>query len=267
MDLAETSRATLESADGRPLGIICAIPEEIAHFGEHFAETGVEIIAGFIFRRGTLDGQAAVIVETGIGKVNAAAVATLLAHHFKCRLLLFSGVAGGVDPALGIGDVVIGDRLIQHDYGALLQGSIKPYQPGRFPLPGQPDDHGYYLPPDRLEKIQAALRGLKLPPMPAAATGGEERHPVIRFGTILTGDQYVNCEATRQRLFSRHHGQAVEMEGAAVAQVAERFDLPWIVVRSLSDLAGQDSHMDFQAFAHAAAAGAARIVRLIAAAV
>ena len=83
----------------------------------------------------------------------------------------------------------------------------------------------------------------------------------MRLGRILTGDQFVNCVATRDRLVSDFKGQAVEMEGAALAQVCERFGVPCVVVRCLSDRAGEDSHIDFAAFLPEAANLAAIVVR------
>ena len=250
-----------------PVGLICAVPEEIGHFGEGFRQDALTEVAGLAFRSGRLDGRAAVLVEAGIGKVNAALVATLLCREFGARALLFSGVAGGLDPDLGIGDVVVARTLIQHDYGAVVGGCLVPYQPGALPLPGFDNRHGYHLDPTLERTLAAALEGLALPELPAAATGGEARRPRLHFGTVVTGDAFVNCEATRLRLFGQFRAQAVEMEGAAVAQVAERFGVPCVVVRALSDLAGAESHMDFGSFVHAAAAGAAQLMRRIAAAV
>ena len=247
----------------RPIGLIAAIPEELAQFGAHFAEGETRTVAGLAFRSGVLDGRPVVAVEAGIGKVNAALVATLLLTEFRCRALVFSGVAGGLDPALGVGDVVVADRLVAHDYGALVDGEIKPYQPGVPPLPGFPEEHGYALPADLAERLRAALEGVELPEIGAAAAGGAARRPRLVFGTVLTGDAFLNCAATRDRLHARFGGLAVEMEGAAVAQVAERFDAPAVVVRALSDLAGADSHVDFPAFLHETAGMAAAIVRRI----
>jgi adenosylhomocysteine nucleosidase len=250
-----------------PVGLISAVPEEIAQFGASFAEAGTREVAGFTFREGALDGRPAVLVESGIGKVNAAIVATILCREFGVRALLFSGVAGGLDPGLGIGDVVVARRLVQHDYGAMVEGRLRTYQPGAFPLPGLDDTHGYALAPDLERRLHAALDGIALPPLPASATGGAARLPGLLFGTVLTGDTFVNCEATRLDLFTRFGAQAVEMEGAAVAQVAERFGVPCVVVRALSDLAGAESHMDFGSFVQAAAEGAALLMRRLAAAV
>ncbi|EWY42039.1 MTA/SAH nucleosidase [Skermanella stibiiresistens SB22] len=252
----------------KPLGLICAIPDEIAHFGSSFTETATRTLAGLTFREGTLEGRPTVMVESGIGKVNAAVVSTLLAEIFDCHALLFSGVAGGLDPALGIGDVVIATRLVQHDYGALVEGRIRTYQPGIPPLPGFDDTHGYALAPELEAKVRATLNGIALPAFDAKATGAAPRVPALHFGTILTGDTFLNCEETRERLH-RDFGQAlaIEMEGAAVAQVAERYGIPCLVVRSLSDLAGADSHMDFASFCGAAAEGAAVLIRRLVAVV
>ncbi|MFM2045849.1 MAG: Mta [Pseudomonadota bacterium] len=247
-------------AQARPFGLICAIPEEMALVGDHFVETGSRTIAGLVFRLGRMEGVACVVVESGIGKVNAALVTTLLLTVFDCRAIVFSGVAGGLDPALGVGDVVIADRLVQHDYGAVFHGRVKVYQPGVPPMPQFAQDHGYTVDADLLDRVRAALADVTLPALPAAATGGETRVPRITFGTVLTGDQYVNDEDLRIRLHTTFNARAVEMEGAAIAQVAERFGVPVLVIRALSDLAGHDSHMDFYAFVHAAAAGAARLM-------
>lgn len=255
----------MSTATDRPLGLIAAIPQELAELGRHFEERERRTHGGFEFLVGSLDGRACVAVETGIGKVNAAVVATLLCEVFGIRDLIFSGVAGGLDPALKVGDVVIARRLVMHDYGAVVDGRLKTYQPGAFPLPGMPDDHGYDLAPDRLAAVESAVPTLNLPDLSAAATGeAAARSPRIVLGTVLTGDGFVNCEATRVDLHSRFQAQAVEMEGAAVAQVAEKYGADLLVVRALSDLAGSDSHMDFGAFVGEAARLAADLVRQLA---
>jgi adenosylhomocysteine nucleosidase len=251
------------SAPARPLGIIAALSEEVRHLGHALAVDDKIVRGGYSFRQGRLDGVPVVLVEAGIGKVNTALVATLLLDHFGCRSVLLTGVAGGVDPGLGIGDVVIADRLIQHDYGAIVGGDIKPFRPGVPPIGESHDRLGFDLVPEMRLRLQERLDGFALPPLPAAVTGGAPRQPTIRFGTILSGDQFINCEATRKRLFDRFQAQAVEMEGAAVAQVAAQFNAPCIVVRCLSDLAGGESHLDFPAFLAATAESAAQVLRRI----
>src|SRR5262245_62197121 len=127
------------SAPARPLGIIAALAEEVRHLG-HALTVDDKIVRGsYAFRQGRLDDVPVVLVEAGIGKVNTALVAALLLDHFGCRAVLLTGAAGGLDPALGIGDVVIAERLIQHDYGALVEGRLKPFRPGAAPI-GAPRD-------------------------------------------------------------------------------------------------------------------------------
>ncbi len=247
----------------RPLGIIAAMPEEIRQLGDALAVDDKVVRGGFSFRLGRLDAIPAVLVEAGIGKVNAALVAALLLDRFGCRALLLTGVAGGLDPTLAVGDVVVAERLIQHDYGALVGGRIQRFRPGVPPF-GEPRDRlDYELDPAIGAALRKALADFVPPALPAAATGGASRLPALRFGTVLSGDQFINSVAKREELFAAFAAQAVEMEGAAVAQVAERFGAPCIVVRSLSDLAGADSHLDFTAFLAASATVAAAVLRRI----
>jgi adenosylhomocysteine nucleosidase len=251
------------SGGGRPIGILAAMPEEVRHLGQALSIDDKTVRGGYAFRQGRLDDVPVVLVEAGIGKVNTSLVATLLLDHFGCRLALLTGVAGGLDPAVGIGDVVIADQLVQHDYGAVVDGGIRPYRPGAAPVGEPRDPLAYSLEPPIRALLHRTLDGFVLPALPAAAAGGTARQPAIRFGTILSGDQFINCETTRQRLFKRFTAQAVEMEGAALAQVAEQFKVPCIDVRCVSDLAGADSHLDFAAFLPYAAESAAQVLRRI----
>lgn len=225
----------------QPIAVLTAIPEEIAAFGAHLSETGRESVAGLAFHHGTLDGRPVVLAESGIGKVNAALAATLLLDRFGCGGIIFSGVAGGVDPNLNVGDLVIAEHVIQHDYGAMVQGALEVYRAGALPFP---EFRG-----------EVALKAHTALIARATAALGD-----AHFGTILTGDYYLGCGQTRERLFSNFGGKAVDMESAAVAQVAEAFGAPWLIIRALSDLAGEDSRLDFQAFAREAARTAAAAV-------
>lgn len=242
------------------IGLICAIPEELGHLREALAHAETVEVAHARFDRGTLDGHEVVLVGAGIGKVNTALVATLLADRFACRMIVFSGVAGGLDPELRIGDIVIADRTVQHDAGVFEEERIATYQAGHVPFFNPTDRLGYPVPPDLIERLRARLDGFALPPLSKDA-GGEGRAPRIVFGTILSGDQYIHCEATRERLFKSLGGAAVEMEGGALGQVAEAFGIPFLDIRALSDLAGKDSRFDFAAFVHEVAGSSARILR------
>ncbi|HNM84221.1 MAG: 5'-methylthioadenosine/adenosylhomocysteine nucleosidase [Mycobacterium sp.] len=244
------------------IGLICAIPQELAHLRE-VLDTAEVIDAGHAqFARGTLDGHEVVLVGAGMGKVNAAVVTTLLADRFGCRAVLLSGVAGGLDPRLAIGDVVVAERVVQCDAGMIEDERLLVYQAGHVAFFNATDRLGYDADAGLLNRVRDRLAGFALPPMSRAA-GGQDRPPHIVYGTVLTGDQYLHCETTRQRLHAELGGTAIEMEGGAVAQACESFGVPWLVIRALSDLAGSDAHLDFAAFGAGAAAVSAAILRRI----
>lgn len=245
------------------IGIICAIPQELGHLAQAVETPERLSRAGLDFLSGTLDGHRVTLVGAGVGKVNAGLTATLLADRFNCRCLVFSGVAGGLDPALRVGDVVIGERTLQHDAGVIQGGRVHTYQAGHVPFFNPTGKLGYTVPEALIAGVRARLDGFSLPPLSAAAAGGEARVPEIAYGTILTGDQFLNCEATRERLFRELGGRAIEMEGGAIGQVAEAFAIPHLVIRALSDLAGGESQIDFGRFVEEVAASSAAILRRI----
>ena len=202
------------------IGIICAIPNELRYF--NFTEIPIQKFGERTFYKGSHDKHELILVQSGLGKVNAAVVSTLLIEKFDCELLLFSGVAGGIDPGIKIGEVIIGDSLIQYDYGTLKNRELLPFRPGSIPTGESKNELEYSLDPKIKHKIKVSL-------------------PNVRMGIILTGDVFLQCEETQKELFEKYGAQAIDMEGAAVAQVAEQFGIPAIVVRCLSDLAGADS--------------------------
>ena len=202
------------------IGIICAIPNELRYL--NFTEIPIQKFGERTFYKGSHDKHELILVQSGLGKVNAAVVSTLLIEKFECELLLFSGVAGGIDPGIEIGEVIIGESLIQYDYGTLKNRELLPFRPGSIPTGESKNELEYSLDPKIKHKIKVSL-------------------PNVRMGIILTGDVFLQCEETQKELFEKYGAQAIDMEGAAVAQVAEQFGIPAIVVRCLSDLAGADS--------------------------
>ena len=202
------------------IGIICAIPNELRYF--NFTEIPIQKFGERTFYKGSHDKHELILVQSGLGKVNAAVVSTLLIEKFECELLLFSGVAGGIDPGIEIGEVIIGESLIQYDYGTLKNRELLPFRPGSIPTGESKNELEYSLDPKIKRMIKESL-------------------PNVRMGIILTGDVFLQCEETQKELFEKYGAQAIDMEGAAVAQVAEQFGIPAVVVRCLSDLAGADS--------------------------
>jgi adenosylhomocysteine nucleosidase len=247
-------------ADAPIIGLICAIPQELVDLRAALAQDRRTRVGGFDFDQGRLDQRPVVLAEAGIGKVNTATVATLLAARFEASTLVFSGVAGGLDPELAIGDVVIAERAIQHDAGVIEEERLHPYQAGHVPFFNPTRELGYAPDPNLLARVRARLEGLELAPLSAAA-GGSGRRPRLVYGTILAGDQFIHCEATRERLHREFQAQAVAMEGGALAQVAERLGVPWLEIRALSDLAGKDSRFDFAQFVNEVARSSAQILR------
>lgn len=229
------------------IGLISAIDEEASGLAAGFVPSAVRVVAGRQFRVGRLEGREVVLVRAGIGKVNAALAATVLCAGFGCRALVMGGVAGGLDPALAIGDVVIGRRIVCHDYGAQRGGRFVLYQPGAPPLPETDPRCGYDLPrplEDRLRRLFEGRPG-----------------PRVSFGTIASGDLLVSCVETGVRMHRELGARAVEMEGAAVAQIARRFAVPALVIRGISDLAGAEHGAEIRAHLRGAALAAAEVLR------
>ena len=214
------------------IGIICAIPNELRYF--NFTENPIQKIGKRKFYKGTHDKHELILVQSGLGKVNAAVVSTLLIEKFYCEFIFFSGVAGGIDPGIEIGEVIIGESLIQYDYGTLKNREMLSFRPGSIPIGEPKNEIEYRLAPKIKHKIKASL-------------------PNIRMGKILTGDVYLQCEETKKELFEKFGAQAIDMEGAAVAQVAEQFGIPLVVVRCLSDLAGAEKQQLSSKFLNKAA--------------
>ena len=250
----------------RLLGVISALPEEFAHLSDRSGEA--HEIGGFAFWRGEIAGRAAVFVESGAGKVNAGVATALLLDRFDCRALLMCGVAGGLDPMLGVGDVVVGTSNTQHDYGTHRDAGFHTIQPGSRPSLGQDWTPGYKAMEALVGRVRRSLDGMTLEPLPEAVGVGR-RQPSVHLGAILTGDAFVNSEPLRQRLYAEFKAQAVEMEGGAVAQIAHRWggDIPFVNVRCLSDLAGTESHLDFRAFLPVASRYASQVAHRLAPAI
>lgn len=243
------------------VAILSALPEELDQIARAARLADRRQIGGVEFISGELEGHAVVLALSGVGKVNAAFAATIMLDRFACEAVIFSGVAGSLNPDLAVGDLLVADRLVQHDYGAMVDGEFWPSEPGRFPAPGATARHeGYALPPALARELAALIAGVRLP---ACGPWNDHRPPTARLGAILTGDMFLSCGKTRQALRAIHGGDAIEMEGAAVAQVAAKFGVPCVAIRTISDAASADSFTDFEALVHVAAANSAAMTRAI----
>ena len=232
----------------RRLAIVGAMHEEIAALRPCLEGLRTERRAGRDFLLGRLDGHDVILVRCGIGKVAAATTAAVLLDAFDAGALLFTGVAGGLGEGVRVGDVVVAGALLQHDMNAA------PLFPRwEVPLTGRARFDADAAWTARLVQASRALAASKLHADMAA----------IHQGLVVSGDRFVATRAESDALRAAlPDALAVEMEGAAVAQVCHDFARPFGVVRTISDRADDAAHGDFQRFVRDVAAPYSRdIVR------
>jgi adenosylhomocysteine nucleosidase len=209
---------------------------------------------------GTLGARRVVVAVAGVGKVNAAMTTALLLERFSPSAVIFSGVAGALDPQLQPGDVVVGEKLVQHDLvnyteaGPVLRSV-------RNPLDGAANPIVFESSAMLLALARVAASRTALEP---AEAGDGRRRPRVLFGTIATGDSFVSSHLERTRLREQLGADAVEMEGAAVAQVCHQRGVLFLVVRGLSDRAGNDASQEAQRHLRVSAGNAAQIATAVA---
>ena len=232
------------------LAILSALPEE-QHGVQHLL-TDVETVrhAGRSFVTGRYGSQAVVLALTGIGKVAAATTATALIERFGAQQLVFTGVAGGVGAGVQVGDVVVAQHFVQHDM------DVRPLFP-RWQVPG------YAAPTWACDaRMREALQAAAQACVAEAATWHEPllagRTPQVHAGLVASGDQFIVSAAVAGAITQDLHTAgyaplAVEMEGAAIAQVCADYGVPFAAVRTISDRADDSAHVDFPAFVAAVA--------------
>jgi adenosylhomocysteine nucleosidase len=231
-------------------GILGAMPVEIEMLERRLEGRRTETFLGVAFHTGVLHGRRVVLAASGVGKVNAAMTATLLLDHFHPSEVLVTGVAGGINPALAPGDIVLGAKTTQHDRGELTAGGFVPQPTGRgTPL--------FLTPPERLLALAEAAAAQTT--WQKVQTTQGERQPRVTRGVIVTGDVFVASPAKTAELRTVFKADAVEMEGGAVAQVCWQQKVPCLVIRCLSDKADAEASADFERFLKAAAANSAEL--------
>ena len=232
-------------------GIICAMEEEIRLLLPDLTDCTMTEIAHRTFHEGKLYGKDVVLVQSRIGKVASASTATTLIDRFHPDCVIFCGTAGGVAPGLHVGDVVIGDRLVQHDFDCGVPERIF-----EIPLLGIK-----YFEADKslnnalIKAVENYIKNDLHSDIPACYLDEFGiKSPTVHTGTIASGDQFICDNQKHEWLYSHVDSLAcVEMEGAAVAQVCYEFDVPCAVVRVISDSANDDSNVDFDRFVKEAA--------------
>lgn len=241
----------------RPLtAILGAFPPELVLLKAQLQQAKDTVIQHIHFTEGVLNGRKVVLAQTGIGKVNAAITTSLLLYHFQPREVVFTGIAGGINPALSPGDLVIGTQTAYHDYGTITPDSMQ-RRATRNPFTMLENPEFFTCDTGLVQKALAAGKALKL----ETITGKNGvRAPHIIAGIIVTGDVFVASGAATQQLRNSLQADATEMEGAAVAQACWQQKTPFIIIRSLSDDAGNNASALVRNFYEIAARNSASLV-------
>jgi len=212
--------------DVMKIGIIAAMPEELAYLIQHLENASQEKVLGNTYHTGRIGAVELVLVESGIGKVMAAMSVAILADHFRVDAVINTGSAGALAESISVGDVVIAEKLAYHDVDVTAFG----YEYGQMaqqPLYFESDKKFVTLIQESLSKLD------------------QNWH----LGLIATGDSFVAGD-DKIKAIKEHFPQvlAVEMEGAAIAQAAHALNLPVLVIRAMSDNANHEANISFDEF-------------------
>ena len=214
------------------IGIIGAMEVEVKELKEQMQITRQLTKAGMEFCEGILEGQDVVVVRSGVGKVNAAVCTQILIDVFDVKAVINTGIAGSLKAEINIGDLVISSDLVHHDMDAVSFG----YPKGQIPqMPVF-----FFNADDNLRRLAAEVC--------------KEVNPDIQVfeGRIASGDQFVCDQDVKNRIVSEFSAYATEMEGAAIGQAAYLNEIPFLVVRAISDKADGSAQMDYSEFEKAA---------------
>ena len=208
------------------IGIIAAMPEELVYLLQHLDDAREEKVLGNSYHTGKVGSVELVLVESGIGKVMSAMSVAILADHFQVDAVINTGSAGAVANGIAVGDVVIADKLCYHDVDVTAFG-YDYGQMARQPLYFESDKKFISLIQESLSKLDQTWH----------------------LGLIATGDSFVAGE-DKIKVIKEHFPQvlAVEMEGAAIAQAAHAMNLPFLVIRAMSDNANHEASISFDEF-------------------
>ncbi len=223
------------------IGIIVAMEEELEAVLNIMNNIEQKEIYGISVQIGKIEQKEVAVVKSGVGKVNAARVTQILIDKLNVKSIINLGSAGALSPLLNIGDIVIGEKLIQHDFDITAFDHDKGYITGV----------GDYIYSDikLIEKFENAANNLK------------EKDYKIKKGIIATGDIFCTDIEMKNKIFSKFDADCVEMEGAAIAQVCYLDNIPFIVIRSISDSPNGNNEIDFDKFVELASKRCANILR------
>lgn len=210
------------------IGIIGAMDEEVEQIKASIEKPDVYNKAMMEFVSGEIYGRKVVVVRSGIGKVNAAVCTQILADVFRTDAIINTGIAGSLDEAVGIGDIVLSEDAVQHDMDAVAFG----YEPGQIPrmdtLAFKADERLIGLAEECCSQVCADIKTFR--------------------GRVLSGDIFVSDGLIKKKLHGKFGGLCTEMEGAAIAQTAYLNNIPFLIIRAISDNADGSAGIDYAAF-------------------
>lgn len=225
------------------LGIIGAMQLEVETLVHEMKDATATVHAGSTFYDGTLEELPVVVVQCGVGKVNAALCAQILCDCYQVTHLVNTGIAGSLCAELDIGDFVVSQDAMYHDFDCRKFG---------YPFGKVPGMDTVTFPADE---------GL----MAAAFAAAEKIHPGhVRIGRVASGDQFVAEKGLKERIIENTQGLCTEMEGAAIAQTAYRNGVPFVILRAISDKADDSAEMDYPTFETQSAQRCAELTRMLA---
>ncbi len=210
------------------LAIIGAMDEEVAKIKEKLTDVRVETTAGMDFYIGKLGDKEVVVVRSGIGKVNAAMCTQVLADKYQVAGIINSGIAGSLRAQIDIGDIVLSSDAVQHDMDASGFG----YAVGQIP---RVDTLAFTADEALIELAKSCC---------------EDVNPDIHtyVGRVVSGDQFISDREKKEWLVNTFDGYCTEMEGAAIAQASYLNNIPFLIVRAISDKADDSANMDYETF-------------------
>lgn len=222
------------------IGIIGAMELEVEALKSKMSTSNIVTKAGMDFYEGTLNGAAVVVVRSGIGKVNAALCVQILADVFEVTHIINTGVAGSLNAKLDIGDILVSRDALHHDMDVTIFG----YQLGAVPQLG-------------FREFAADVRLTEL-----AIASSQKVNPDIHTlaGRVVSGDQFISTKEVKNKLIEVFQGDCAEMEGASIAHGAYLNQIPFVIIRAISDKADDSAEMDYPVFEKAAALHSARLV-------
>lgn len=210
------------------LGIIGAMDEEVAKIKEQMADVETKQIASMEFLKGTVKGHPVVVVRSGIGKVNAAMCTQILADIYHVDAVINTGIAGSLNADINIGDIVLSTDALEHDMDAVAFG----YPVGQIPRM----DTLSFKADEQLRKTAKEIC--------------EKVNPDVTVfeGRVVSGDQFISDKQKKEWLIENFAGYCTEMEGAAIAHAAYLNDIPFLIIRAISDKADDSASVDYPAF-------------------